>query len=132
MPEVTNRQLQRHSRQLARFCAICAREKKCDNIVAIDISSIDGAPANWFVVVTCSSTQQVRAVAEHIEEQTTRAGVMRPRSEGWEALQWVILDYFDVVIHVMHHDARTFYKLEKLWGDGVFYTLTVDGRLLRQ
>ncbi|GIV52190.1 MAG: ribosomal silencing factor RsfS [Candidatus Kapaibacterium sp.] len=113
------------------MCAGAAEEKKGTDIVAIDISAIEGAAADWFVLITCSSEQQIRAVAEHIERQTKQAGVLPPRSEGWEALQWVILDYFDVVVHVMRPEVRAFYKLEKLWGDGQFYRLSADGRLIK-
>jgi ribosome-associated protein len=121
----------RTARDLARFCALSADSKKGTDIVAIDISQIDGSPAEWFVIVTCSSDQQIRAVAEHIEKETARYGIASPRSEGWEALQWVILDYFDVVVHLMRPEARAFYKLENLWGDGHFYRLSADGRLVR-
>lgn len=119
------------SRDLARLCARCADEKKGADILAIDISSVDGSPADWFVIVTGSSDQHIRAMAEHIERQTTHAGVRAPRSEGWAALQWVLLDYFDVVVHLMRPEARQFYKLENLWGDGLLYRLSADGRLIR-
>lgn len=119
------------SRDLARLCARCADEKKGANILAIDISVVHGSPADWFVVVTCTSDQHIRAIAEHIERQTTQGGVRAPRSEGWEALQWVILDYFDVVVHLMRPEARLFYKLENLWGDGQLYRLSADGRLIK-
>jgi len=122
----------RSSRDLARFCARSAAEKKCTDIIAIEISAIDGAPADWFVIATCASEQQIRAVAEYIEQQTASASVPAPRTEGWEALQWVILDYFDVVVHLMRVEARSFYKLESLWGDGLFFMLSADGRLIRQ
>lgn len=120
------------SRDLARLCARCADEKKGEQILAIDIAAIDGSPAEWFVLVTCSSDQQIRAIAEHIERCTAAAGVPAPRSEGWEALQWVILDFFDVVVHLMRPESRAFYKLEALWGDGRFYHLSADGRLITQ
>ncbi|MCX7930341.1 MAG: ribosome silencing factor [Chlorobi bacterium] len=115
---------------MARLCARCADEKKGSDIIAIDISEIDGAPAEWFIIVTCSSEQQIRAVAEYIEQETGRAGLQQPRSEGWESLRWVILDYFDVVVHLMRPEVRSFYKLESLWGDGRFYHLSADGRLI--
>lgn len=126
------KQILRYSRDLARLCARSAEEKKCTDIIAIDISAIDGAPADWFVLATCASEQQIRAVAEYIEQQTASASVPAPRTEGWEALQWVILDYFDVVVHLMRVEARSFYKLESLWGDGLFFVLSADGRLIRQ
>ncbi|GIV54557.1 MAG: hypothetical protein KatS3mg039_1075 [Candidatus Kapaibacterium sp.] len=122
----------RTARDLARLCAYCAHEKKGENILAIDIGAIDGSPAEWFVLVTCSSEQQIRAIAEHIEHCTSAAGLRPPRSEGWEACQWVIVDYFDVVVHLMRPEQRAFYKLETLWGDGIAYHLSSDGRLIRQ
>ncbi|MCS6999552.1 MAG: ribosome silencing factor [Bacteroidota bacterium] len=121
----------RTSRDLARLAARLADEKKGGEIVAIDISQIEGAPAEWFVVVTCTSDQHIRAVADHIERETKRCGLEPPRTEGWEGQQWVILDYFDVVIHLMRPDARKFYKLENLWADGQAYHLSSDGRLIR-
>lgn len=122
----------RSARDLARLCARSAEDKKCTDILVLDISNIDGAPADWFVIATCTSEQHIRAVAEYLVQQTMAAGVHAPRTEGWEALQWVLLDYFDVVVHLMRREARAFYKLETLWGDGVFFTLSADGRLIKQ
>lgn len=118
----------RSTKGLAVFCAKAAANKIASDILIMNLESLEFAPADYFMICSCASENQVRAVAEEIEAQSKKHGVQNPRVEGMEALQWVILDYFDVVVHVMHADARAFYKLEKLWGDASFTRLTEEGK----
>lgn len=118
------------AKALAVFCAKMAIDKQASNPVLLDIAPIDGSPAEWFVIATCHSEPQLRAVAEHIEVSAKKAGVDIPRSEGWDS-NWIILDFFDVVVHIMHEDAREFYKLEKLWGDAEMFTISDAGRTVK-
>ncbi len=101
-------------------------DKKAENILVLDLSKSDGAPAEYFVIGSCLSEVQVDSVSSAVERGGKEAGQGFPKSEGWDARQWVILDYFDVVVHVFHADARDFYRIEKLWSDADFYTLTED------
>ena len=72
----------------------------------------------WFVVTSGSNPRQVRTIAEEVERVVAEEGGPRPRRvEGLDALQWVLIDYGDFVVHVFHSDARKFYDLERLWGD---------------
>lgn len=123
----TKRRNSGKSKAFAVYCARAVQEKKAENILIIDLSKVDSAPSDFFLLCSCNSDIQVRAVADGMERAGKDAGTGLPRSEGWDALQWVVLDYFDVVVHVFHKDARDFYRLEKLWSDGDFYTLDDEG-----
>ncbi len=70
-------------------------------------------------------------MAEEMISQTKNMGLDAPRTEGWDAMNWIILDYFDVVVHIMKKEARQFYKLEKLWGDAEMFTISDAGRLVK-
>ncbi len=78
---------------------------------------LQNAPADYFVLATCSTETHLRAVAEAIEQATSQRGVAAPRREGWEAMQWVLLDYLEVVVHLFRPETRAYYRLERLWGD---------------
>jgi len=111
------------SKSFALYCARIMEDKKAENLLVMDLSTSDGAPAEYFVLGSCLSEVQVDSVSSAIERGGKEAGEGFPKSEGWEARQWVILDYFDVVVHVFHKEARYFYRLEKLWSDADFYIL---------
>lgn len=119
------------AKALATFCAKQAAEKLAADIVLMDISAIDGSPTEWFVIATCASDPQLRAVSETLEAATKSVGINHPRTEGKDSQNWVILDYFDVVVHLMKPEARSFYKLEKLWGDADMFTLSAAGRVVK-
>ncbi|MCS6966251.1 MAG: ribosome silencing factor, partial [Candidatus Kapabacteria bacterium] len=72
----------------------------------------------------------MRAVAESIEEATRRRGIAPPRREGWDASQWILLDYFGVVVHLFQPNARAYYRLERLWGDVPWLRLSERTRRL--
>ena len=114
------------SKAYALYCARAVADKKAENILIMDLTNVDGAPADYFVLCSCASEVQVDAVSQGMERAGKDAGQGLPKSEGWQARQWVILDYFDVVVHVFHHEARDFYRLEKLWSDADFYSLAED------
>lgn len=115
---------------LARVAALAAFDKKAAEIVILDLSAIESAPSDYFVICSCGSTVQVQAVASAVETACREAATQLPRTEGWDALEWVIVDCFDVVVHIMTAEARDFYKLEKLWGDGNFSRLNDKGEIL--
>ncbi len=116
---------------LAETAALAAFDKKAEDIVVLDLTGIESAPSDYFVVCTCTSTTQVRAVGSAVENTCRDIATQLPRSEGWET-EWIIIDCFDVVIHVMTVEAREFYKLEKLWGDAKFSRLSDDGKFIAE
>jgi ribosome-associated protein len=85
--------------------------------VVLDVGDVLSI-TTWFVFTSGNNPRQVRTIAEEVELVVAEAGGPRPRRvEGLDALQWVLIDYGDFVVHVFHSDARKFYDLERLWGD---------------
>jgi ribosome-associated protein len=94
------------------------QEKKAENIISLDLRKIPEAVSDFFVICEASSTTQVKAVADSIEEQVSRICDELPyKHEGRQSLQWVLIDYVNVVVHVMLPENRRFYKLEDMWSD---------------
>jgi ribosome-associated protein len=93
-------------------------DKKGNNIVSIDLSNIETAVTDYFVITNADSTTQVSAIAHEIEKATSKKLKEKVwKSEGYENLQWVLLDYGSIVVHVFQTPYREFYKLEELWAD---------------
>lgn len=76
--------------------------------------------ADYFVICSADASTQVKAIADEIDKRLRKEGIKCFHKEGYNALNWVLIDYFDVVVHVFKKDAREFYNLEKLWGDAKF------------
>jgi ribosome-associated protein len=114
----------RTSKGLALFCCKIAEEKLARDILILDLTNIEHKPADFFVICTCEVENQMKAVANEIERKCNELKIPSPRSEGVNDSTWGLLDFFDVVIHVMLPGSREYYKLEKLWGDAKFYQLS--------
>ena len=99
-----------------KIASAAALDKLGENLVALDVSE-PFALADAFMIVSAKNERQVQAVADHIEEQLHRAGVRLRTMEGKEAGRWVLLDFGDLVVHVMHEQEREFYAIERLWRD---------------
>jgi len=94
------------------------QQKKGENIVSLDLRKIPEAVTDFFVICHASSTTQVKAISDHIEALVKDECAEAPfRHEGQHAAQWVLVDYINVVVHIMHDEARKFYKLEEMWSD---------------
>ena len=94
------------------------QDKKGENIISLDLRKIPEASADFFIVCQASSTTQVRAICDFVEQEVKeKCGEAPYKHEGRTALQWVLIDYVNVVVHVMHPEARNFYKLEEMWSD---------------
>lgn len=95
------------------------KEKKGRKIVSIDLRKIEHSVCNHFVICHASSTTQVGAIVEEIRKKTIEILSERPNHiEGEQNSLWVLIDYFDTVVHVFLEDQRYFYNLEDLWADG--------------
>ncbi|WP_141269530.1 ribosome silencing factor [Kocuria varians] len=102
---------------LVRSAARAADQKKAENIVAFDVSD-SLAITDAFMVASAPNERQVAAVVDAVEEALIEQFDRRPlRREGKGEGRWVLLDYGDAVIHVLHDEDRAFYALERLWGD---------------
>lgn len=96
------------------------QEKKGEKIISLDLRKIHEAVTDFFIVCEAGSTTQVRAIADFIEtEVKNKCGELPYKHEGKQVLQWVIIDYINVVVHIMLPETRRFYKLEEMWSDAV-------------
>lgn len=94
------------------------QDKKGEHIISLDLRKIPEASADFFIVCQASSTTQVKAICDFVEDEVKqRCGEAPYKHEGRQALQWVLIDYVNIVVHVMHPEARKFYKLEEMWSD---------------
>lgn len=93
-----------------------ALERKASDVVVLDLREISSA-TDFFIIGSGNSDIQVRAIAEHIQEELRERGLRADHIEGLDRARWVLLDYIDFVVHVFHPSARDFYQLENLWGD---------------
>ena len=94
------------------------QEKKGENIIALDLRKIPEAVADFFIICEASSTTQVKAIADFVEFHTKKTVKEIPyRTEGQHSGQWILVDYVNIVIHVMLPETRKFYKLEEMWSD---------------
>ncbi|UXP32900.1 ribosome silencing factor [Reichenbachiella agarivorans] len=94
------------------------QEKKAFDIVVMDLRSISNAVAEYFVICSGNSDNQLDAIADSVEEAVYKSLRIDPwHKEGRENKEWILLDYANVVVHIFRKDRREFYTLEKLWGD---------------
>ncbi len=90
--------------------------KKGYDVKVMDLQEVTTI-ADYFIICSADSDTQVKAIADEIDKTLRKEGIKCYHREGYEVLRWVLLDYFDVVVHIFHKEAREFYNLEKLWGD---------------
>ncbi|MBN9298558.1 MAG: ribosome silencing factor [Filimonas sp.] len=94
------------------------QDKKGENIVSLDLRKIPEAVADFFIICEATSTTQVKAISDYVEVLVREELEESPyKHEGFQALQWVLIDYVNVVVHVMQPETRNFYKLEEMWSD---------------
>ncbi len=98
-------------------------DKKGTGIISLDLRKIPEAVADFFIVCEASSTTQVNAIGDFIEHKVKEVCGENPyKHEGKVSAQWVLIDYVSIVVHIMHPEARRFYKLEDMWSDAVAQT----------
>ncbi len=94
------------------------QEKKGDSIISLDLRKIPEAVSDFFIICSAGSSTQVKAIANFIEEKVSEVCGENPyKHEGQQSAQWVLIDYVNVVVHVMLPEPRTFYRLEDMWSD---------------
>ena len=94
------------------------QEKKGENIVSLDLRKIPEAVADFFIICQASNNTQLKAIADFIEEDVKlKCGEPPYKHEGKQAQQWILIDYVNVVVHIMLPEPRKFYQLEEMWSD---------------
>lgn len=109
------------------FAALCARtleNLQAQHLVILDLRAIDSSPTDYFLICSANSDVHARALADTLVRTVDTAGFERPRTEGRDAAEWILLDFFDVIVHIFRQESRDYYKLEKLWGDAPAVTIS--------
>jgi ribosome-associated protein len=105
------------SRKLALLCRELAENRKAEDIVILDMRELSSV-TDYFVLASGTSEPHLRAIVEEITEKLREEHNLRPRAvDGTLQASWVVLDFFDVIVHIMRQDIRERYDLETLWGD---------------
>lgn len=118
------------SKDLAQQCSRILQEKKAENLVILDLHDIETAPADYFVIAGAGSEIHARALGDAVKRNTKALVSRAPRIEGLDNAEWILIDFFDVVLHIMQPETRAFYKLERLWGDARTLHLSDEGQLV--
>lgn len=94
------------------------QEKKGEKIVSLDLRKIHEAVADFFIICEATTTTQVKGIADHVQDQLKKECNESPfKQEGYQNAKWILVDYVNVVVHVMQPESRKFYQLEELWSD---------------
>jgi ribosome-associated protein len=94
------------------------QDKKGESILSLDLRKIPEAVADFFIICQASSTTQLKAIADSVESALKEKCDETPyKHEGRQAQQWILIDYVNVVVHVMLPEPRKFYQLEEMWSD---------------
>ena len=104
------------SKELSHKLAKLAWEKKGDEILILDVRELTDV-TDYFVLVSAESELHVKALSDHLQDKLAKEKQKVWHREGYQNLNWVLLDYIDVVVHIFRESTREFYELEKLWGD---------------
>ena len=117
MSASTAKSPQMDSKKLAQLCRDFADNRKAENIIILDVRDLSSV-TDYFVIASGTSEPHLRAIVEEITDQLREKYDLRPlRKDGTTQGAWVVLDFFDVIVHVMRADVRERYDLEGLWGD---------------
>ncbi len=93
-------------------------DKKGYDINILDVQKLTSL-TDYFIVCTSDSEPQTKAIVEHIEEELKKEGIRPLHIEGKDHLDWVLLDYINIVVNIFNKDMREFYNIERLWSDAI-------------
>jgi len=110
------------SHNLAKTIANLAIDKKAERVISIDLKDLTSI-TDHFLICSADTDIQIKAIADNIRKNTPTKPI---RTEGFEKMNWIILDYIDVVVHIFKTIERDYYNLEKLWGDAKIITYSED------
>ncbi len=104
--------------ELRDLIAANALDKKAENVVSLDLRKLPDAVCDFFVVCDASTNIQVKAIADNIVDKIReQTGDYPHHKEGYKTLEWIVLDYIDIVVHIFRTENRKYYQLEELWLD---------------
>ncbi|AIE60815.1 ribosome silencing factor [Bacillus methanolicus] len=105
-----------NERQILLTAVKAADDKKAEDIIVLNMKGIS-IVADYFIICHGNSDKQVQAIAREMKEKVEEEGFIVRRMEGFDEAKWVLVDLGDVVAHIFHRDERSYYNLERLWGD---------------
>ena len=111
------------SRELAKIAYNALDEKKGINISIIDISEISTL-ADYFIIAGGNNENQVKALANSVEEEMYKVDCKPKHIEGFDNANWILMDFSDIIVHVFNEEDRLFYDLERIWRDGKLLEVT--------
>lgn len=109
--------MENKSLEMAKLAIEALEDKKAEDIKVIDISEVS-VIADYFIIAGGSNRSQIQALCDNVDEQLGRAGYFVKQKEGYEAANWVLLDFGDVIVHIFDKENRLLYDLERIWRDG--------------
>ena len=113
---------------LARLAAQALDAKKGEEVRILDLRKVHGAPAEYFVIASGNVPSHVSALSDAVFETVKKATGLTPHKvEGYNNAEWILMDYFDVVVHIFQKEKRAFYRLDELWSDGEEIPISVKG-----
>ncbi len=92
-----------------------AHDRKGADVVVLDLRPADGF-TDFFVIVTGQNTRQIQAISDSVRDSLAEKGIKPAHVEGGDRAGWILLDYFDFIVHIFSQESRAFYALERLWG----------------
>lgn len=108
-----------YSKELAILAAKAAFNKKASNPKVLELGDLIGI-TDYFVVCSAANARQIKTIVDEIEMSVRASTGLKPRAvEGLSDATWVLVDYGDIVVHIMSEEARAFYSLERLWSDAL-------------
>ena len=117
VPENEMEEGKQRSAELARLAIGALEDKKAEDVRVIDIGGVS-VLADYFIIASGNHRAQVQAMADEVEQRMGRAGAAPRQIEGYQAGNWVLMDFGDVIIHIFDAQNRLFYDLERIWKDG--------------
>jgi len=114
-----------NERDLLLTVAKAADDKRAEDIMALDMKGIS-LVTDYFLICHGNSDKQVQAIAREMKEKAEENGITIKHLEGFDEAKWVLVDLGDVVAHVFHRDERSYYNLERLWGDAPLVPLAQE------
>lgn len=104
-------------RELVKNAVRALEDKKAYNIKVIDISDISSV-GDYFIIADAANANQVQAMCDNVEYELSKEGAELKNKEGYSNGGWILLDYYDIIIHIFREEERSFYDLEHIWRDG--------------
>jgi len=111
--------------QLIQMLANACDDKRADDIAILDMHEVS-LIADYFLICHGNTERQVQAIARAVKDAAEENGFNVKRIEGLEQARWILIDIGDVVCHIFHKDERTYYNLERLWGDAPTVAVELD------